>query len=77
MSTQHEALRHADLLSKEVWPANMTLARWADKSAETIRTQHALIVQMAEAIQAHKDCEFNSDHPALQSALEAAKDYLK
>lgn len=39
--------------------------------------QHALIVQMAEAIKAHKECEFTSDHPALQAALIAATQYLK
>ncbi|MFY7917016.1 MAG: hypothetical protein ACOVPA_20385 [Rubrivivax sp.] len=50
MTTQHKALELAGLLNKEVWPAHMTIHKWADEAAAELRAQHALIVQMREAL---------------------------
>ena len=59
MTTQHKALELAGLLNKEVWPAHMTIHKWADEAAAELRAQHALIVQMREAMMmADKTLEF-------------------
>ena len=79
MSTQHNALKLADQLSDmcRTFGTPSHNRGITNGAIQTIRTQHALIVQMRESISKHKASEFNSDHPALHAAITAADDYLK
>lgn len=78
MSTeQHEALKAAD------WIEELLPDIGGKEAAEKIRTQHALIVQMAEALQ-KLACLGNGDQPGnstgnviAQQALAPATQYLK
>ena len=72
---QHEALKHAALLNAEAWPAHMTLHKWADIAGSTIRAQHALIVQMAEALDDMTHIYPPTD--GARNAIPAATQYLK
>ena len=82
MSTeQHEALKHAALLNAEAWPAHMTLHKWADIAGSTNRTQHALIVQMAEALKHARQVLNHHNLPIecnpINVAIASANTYLK
>jgi hypothetical protein len=88
MSNTHEALRMADSLDALSSPDNKSLTKmWARdgdaKTAALLRTQHALIVQMAKALE-KLACLGNGDQPGnstgnviAQQALAPATQYLK
>ncbi len=77
MSNTHESLKLAELLSTGKF----------FRASEIIRTQHALIVQMAEALDwlgsVYSDPTLSHERdpeiwlPSITAATSAAKDYLK
>jgi hypothetical protein len=71
MSNTHEALKLAEEIDSKEWFS-------CAQAADTIRTQHALIVQMLEELEdARVVMTLGPEYDGVTAAIAAAKDYLK